>query len=87
MHSSKLHPAVTFHNVGLKMLRANAKHPSDECILVTLPGLWSFLGWDYVDIVKIDCEGCEVALARDILEEKYASPRPRGPNLHQDAWD
>ena len=73
VHPSKLHPAVTFHNVGLKMLRSNAEQrrdPSDEWILVTLPGLRKFLGWEYVDVVKIDCEGCEVALARDLLEEE-----------------
>lgn len=72
VHPSKLHPAVTFHNVGLKMLRSNAEQrrdPSDEWILVTLPSLRKFLGWDYVDVVKIDCEGCEVSMARDILAE------------------
>ena len=71
-HPSKLSPAVTFHNVGLKMLRSNwesKKDPKDEWILASLPQLRQFLGWDYVDIVKIDCEGCEVAMARDILAE------------------
>ena len=71
-HPSKLHPAVTFHNIGLKMLRANVeqlRNPADEWILTSLPSLRGFLGWPYLDIVKIDCEGCEVALARDILAE------------------
>lgn len=71
-HPSKLHPAVTFHNIGLKMLRSNAEQrrdPEDEWILASLPSLRKFLEWDYVDIVKIDCEGCEVAMARDILLE------------------
>jgi len=27
------------------------------------------LGWDYLGIIKIYCEGCEVATARDILAE------------------
>jgi len=72
VHPSKLHPAVTFHNVGLKMLRTNVeqkKNPEDEWILASLPQIRKFLDWDYVDIVKIDCEGCEVAMARDILAE------------------
>jgi hypothetical protein len=72
VHPSKLHPAVTFHNVGLKMLRTNfeqQQNPEDEWILTSLPQLRQFLDWDYVDIVKIDCEGCEVAMARDILAE------------------
>ncbi|KAL7525354.1 hypothetical protein ACHAWF_001319 [Thalassiosira exigua] len=71
-HPSKLHPSVTFHNVGLNVLRSNAeqrKDPKDEWILASLPRLREFLGWDYVDVVKIDCEGCEVAMARDVLLE------------------
>jgi len=71
-HPSKLHPAVTFHNIGLKMLRTNEEQrrdPADEWILTSLPKLRDFLDWDYVDIVKIDCEGCEVAMARDILTD------------------
>jgi len=72
VHQSKLHPAVTFHNIGLKMLRSNVEQrrdPEDEWILTSLPQLRNFLGWDYVDIVKIDCEGCEVAMSRDILTD------------------
>lgn len=71
-HPSKLHPAVTFHNIGLKLLRPNVeqkKDPKDDWILVSLPQLRKFLGWDYIDIIKIDCEGCEVAMARDVLLE------------------
>ena len=71
-HPSKLHPAVSFHNIGLKMLRTNfeqRRDPKDEWILATLPSLRQTIGWDYLDIVKIDCEGCEIALARDILKE------------------
>lgn len=71
-HPSKLHPAVTFHNIGLKMLRKNVeqlRNPADVWILTSLPSLRTFVGWPYLDIVKIDCEGCEVALARDILLE------------------
>lgn len=72
VHPSKLHPAVSFHNIGLKMLRSNVeqrKDPQDEWILVSLPQLRTFLDWDYIDILKIDCEGCEIAMARDILLE------------------
>lgn len=71
-HPSKLHPAVTFHNIGLQMLRPNMEQkrdPEDEWILASLPQLRKFLDWKYLDIVKIDCEGCEVAMARDILVE------------------
>jgi hypothetical protein len=71
-HPSKLHAAVTFANVGLKMLRTNVEQrvdPQDEWILTSLPKMQQFLTWDYIDIVKIDCEGCEVAMARDILAD------------------
>jgi len=74
-HPSKLHPAVTFHNVGLKMLRTNEeqrRNPEDQWILASLPKLREFLDWDTVDVVKIDCEGCEVAMARDILVDDPA---------------
>ena len=71
-HPSKLSPYVTFHNIGLTMLRSNAEQqrdPEDEWILTSLPQLRKFLGWQFLNIVKLDCEGCEVALARDILAE------------------
>ena len=93
IHPSKLSPTVTFHNVGLTMLRENVEQRTDrdaklsavgsggaggdgkkdlsnsEWILTSLPSLQRFLGWNTLDIVKIDCEGCEVSLARDILAE------------------
>lgn len=72
-HPSKLHPLVTFHNIGLQVVRSNAeqqKDPTgDDWILVSLPSLRKILGWDYLDIVKIDCEGCEVGMAQTILAE------------------
>ena len=71
-HKSKLSPEVTFHNIGRTVLRSNAEQrrdPKDEWILSSLPQIKKFLGWDYISIVKIDCEGCELAIARDILTE------------------
>ena len=56
-HPSKLHAAVTFANVGLKMLRTNVEQrvdPQDEWILTSLPKMQQFLTWDYIDMVKID---------------------------------
>lgn len=72
VHPSKLNPLVTFHNVGLTMLRPNVeqkKDPKDDWILASLPQVQKFVGWDYLNFVKIDCEGCEVSMARDILAE------------------
>jgi len=72
VHPSKLSPTVTFHNVGLKLLRPNVEQkrdPEDDWILASLPQTRQYLGWDYLDFIKIDCEGCEIAMARDILAE------------------
>ncbi|CAB9501427.1 expressed unknown protein [Seminavis robusta] len=72
VHPSKLHPLVTFHNFGLTTLRPNEEklvRPEEEWWYTSMPALRKFLKLDYVDIMKIDCEGCEVALARDILAE------------------
>lgn len=32
-----------------------------------MPKLRDWLRWDHIDILKLDCEGCEIAFARDIL--------------------
>ncbi len=73
-HPSKLHSNVTFHNIGATMLQANEERLIDkggkvEWWMTSFPKLRYFLGLDKVDILKIDCEGCEVALSRDILRE------------------
>jgi hypothetical protein len=73
-HNSKLHPLVTFHNFGATTLSDNEereinKGGGEDWWETSMPGLRSFLGVDYVDIIKMDCEGCEVALARDIILE------------------
>ena len=59
VHPSKLHGGVTFHNIGLNVMRPNVEQkvdPEADWILVGLPQLKKFLGWDYVDIVKVRCK-------------------------------
>lgn len=73
-HPSKLHENVTFHNIGATMLQSNEerlinKGGAVEWWMTSFPKLRYFLGLDKIDILKIDCEGCEVALSRDILRE------------------
>jgi hypothetical protein len=73
-HPSKLHPNVTFHNVGASMLSDNEerkidKGGSEEWWTTSMPKLRYWLGLEHIDVVKLDCEGCEFALARDILRE------------------
>lgn len=73
-HPSKLHPKVTFHNIGASMIIPNEerlvdKGGAEEWWEISMPKLRYFLGLETIDVVKLDCEGCEVALARDILRE------------------
>ena len=73
-HPSKLHPLVTFHNVGASMLaaneeRLNGKGGTEEWWDTSMTKLRFWLGINHVNIIKLDYEGCEFALARDILRE------------------
>jgi hypothetical protein len=73
-HPSKLHPLVTFHNVGATLLMNNEEREVDkggaeDWWLVSMPKMRFFLGLKHINIIKLDCEGCEVAFARDILRE------------------
>lgn len=74
LHPSKLHDLVTFHSVGATMLKSNEerdinKGGAAEWWDVSFPSVRKFLKLDHVDVLKIDCEGCEVAWARDIIAE------------------
>jgi len=73
-HPSKLHDLVTFHNIGATMLTDNEerltnKGGTSDWWMTSIPKLRYFLGIEHIDMIKIDCEGCELALARDILRE------------------
>jgi hypothetical protein len=71
---SHLHPKVTFHNLGATTLFANDereknKGGAEAWWTTSMPSLRKFLSLPKIDILKLDCEGCEVAFARDILAE------------------
>ena len=73
-HPSRLHHKVSFHNVGASMLVSNEerivnKGGDEDWWVTSMPKLRSWLGVKHVDIIKLDCEGCEFAFARDILRE------------------
>ena len=73
-HPSKLHDLVTFHNIGATILMNNEEREIDkggteEWWFTSMPKLRAFLGLDRINVLKLDCEGCEVALSRDILRE------------------
>jgi hypothetical protein len=73
-HPSKLHELVTFHNIGLTMLSPNEERQIDKGGQVdwwtaSIPSLMKTLSVEHLDVLKIDCEGCEIAFTRDILAE------------------
>ena len=70
-HKSHLHPLVTFQSLGANTLQENfdlakLKNPFWT---VSMPSVKRFLQLDRINVLKMDCEGCEYALARDILME------------------
>lgn len=74
VHESRLHPLVTFHNIAAKTLRPNLQQQqqqgaAEKWWTASVPSVKRFLGLERIDVLKLDCEGCEYSLARDILEE------------------
>lgn len=64
-HPSKLHENVTFHSIAATMLQDNEerlinKGGNVEWWYTSFPKLRYFLGIKTIDILKIDCEGCEL---------------------------
>ena len=64
VHPSQLHPKVTFHSVGAKML---SKSPFP--ITTSMPSLMKWLNHEHISVLKMDCEGCEYSLGVDIANE------------------
>lgn len=65
-HPSKLHESVTFHQIGAKMLTGDK---STGWFSTSMPSLMKWRNDERVDILKMDCEGCEYSLAKDIAFE------------------
>ena len=66
-HPSHIHPRVTFHNFAARTLDAEADAVWQH--VVTMPGLRRVLGHRRLSVLKVDCEGCEYAIAEDVLRE------------------
>lgn len=65
-HPSKLHPSVTFHQIGAKMLHEDGPQSWKS---TSMPNLMRWRGDEWVDVLKMDCEGCEYSLAKDVSLE------------------
>lgn len=53
-------------------MAANSYDPDDVAqfaLKASVPALRKLFGHDHIAVLKMDCEGCEYALARDILED------------------
>ncbi len=79
-HPSKLHPKVTFHNVGASMLVENEerlinKGGAEDWWVTSMPKLRYWLGLDHINIIKLDCEGCEVRDIFFVLRSRYFRKR------------
>lgn len=74
-HPSKLHKLVTFHQIGAKMLtvdRAPGRDPKGNqasWFSTSMPRLMKWREDERVDVLKMDCEGCEYSLAKDVAFE------------------
>jgi hypothetical protein len=65
-HPSKLHPKVFFTQMAAKSYE-NADTAQFH-LRTSVPELRILLGHEYISVLKMDCEGCEYSLARDVLE-------------------
>jgi hypothetical protein len=66
-HPSLLHPKVTFHHIAAKSLTHS---DNQQFMFVTsVTGLRVWLKHDQIAVLKMDCEGCEYSIARDVAAE------------------
>jgi hypothetical protein len=66
VHKSQLHPNVTFHMIGAKTL---SEEDDNQWPLVTTVTALKRIFKHKINILKMDCEGCEYSLARDVENE------------------
>ncbi|GJP41864.1 hypothetical protein CLOM_g1493 [Closterium sp. NIES-68] len=71
-------PFMRFRNVGLVGLRtkANATREFPGTKFVTLEEAMQHEGREYIDVFKIDCEGCEYPVLDDLMERYTARRNP-----------
>lgn len=67
-----LHPGgndqLTLFRLGAPMMPGAEGHTEGEVPTASVVGMAHALGHPHLDILKMDCEGCEFAIAKDIFE-------------------
>lgn len=72
-YPSNMHKNITFQQLGANLLYPNEEQDTDSSNqpwwVANVPLLKKTLGVQHLNILKMDCEGCEYALARDIVRD------------------
>merc|ERR1712183_234640 len=72
-YPSNMHKNITFQQLGAKLLKPNEEQRKDSSNqpwwIANIPLLKKTLGVQHLNILKMDCEGCEYALAKDIVKD------------------
>lgn len=64
VHPARLHDRFTFHVVAARMLDEGG--PRAYPMVTSAPGLRRWQRHNNISVLKMDCEGCEYSLARDV---------------------
>jgi hypothetical protein len=67
VHRSQLHPTVTFHMIAARTL--SDEDDSHWPLVASIPALKKCFKHERINVLKMDCEGCEFSLARDVENE------------------
>jgi hypothetical protein len=66
-HPAEIHKNVLFFKIAARTLDVQADRKWQ--VVTSVPALRHFMRHSYIDVLKMDCEGCEYSLARDISAE------------------
>lgn len=67
-HPSKLHPLVYYVQMAASLF--DPADTADFPLTATVPAVRKMLNHSHIAVLKMDCEGCEYSLARDILAQE-----------------
>ena len=68
-YPSRLLPGVQFMQVAATAIGNDGTGPSMWDTVSSVPSLYRWLRHERVHVLKMDCEGCEFAIAQDVLRE------------------